>query len=83
MKGGKSYQKLGYADVNLAQFAGAGKSVHRYLLDGYNTKRRREDNSTLKISVHLIMLQGDPCFKVYEQPIISLLSTLRFNALIY
>lgn len=64
MKGGKSYQKLGFADVNLAQFAGAGKSVHRYLLDGYNTKRRREDNSTLKISVHLIMLQGDPCFKV-------------------
>jgi len=63
MKGGKSYQKLGFADVNLAKFAGAGKTAKRYLLEGYDSKKR-QDNSMLKVNIDTTLLSGDPCFKV-------------------
>ena len=63
MKGGRSYQKLGYVDINLSQFAGAGLTSRRYVLDGYNSKNR-QDNSTLKIVLDMTLLSGDPCFKV-------------------
>ncbi|CAG5134005.1 unnamed protein product [Candidula unifasciata] len=63
LKGGKSHQKLGYVDLNLAQFAGGGKMTKRYLLEGYDTKHR-QDNSTIKISVELLLISGDPVFKV-------------------
>ncbi len=63
VKGGKSYQKLGFADVNLAEFAGAGLSSRRYLLEGYDSKRRL-DNSTLKVNIDMSLLSGDPLFKV-------------------
>ena len=62
VKGGKSSQKLGFADVNLAQYAGAGSSSRRYLLGGYNSKSR-QDNSTLKLNISMTLLSGDPCFK--------------------
>ena len=64
LKGGRSYQKLGYVDVNLAQFAGAGRTSRRYVLDGYSD-RNRQDNSTLSIIVDMTLLSGDPCFKVF------------------
>jgi hypothetical protein len=63
LKGGRSYQKLGYADIDLAQFAGAGRTARRYLLEGYSSKRR-QDNSILKVVLDLTLLSGDPCFKV-------------------
>ena len=63
VKGGRSYQKLGYVDVDLAQFAGAGRTSRRYVLDGYSN-RNRQDNSTLTIIVDMTLLSGDPCFKV-------------------
>jgi N-terminal C2 in EEIG1 and EHBP1 proteins len=63
LKGGKAYKKIGYADINLAQFAGAGRTSHRYVLDGYDSKHR-QDNSTLKIIIDMTLLSGDPCFKV-------------------
>ena len=61
-KGGRSYHKLGFADIDLAEFAGAGLTTRRYLLEGYDTKHR-QDNSTLKVSIDMTLLSGDPCFK--------------------
>ncbi|XP_064616459.1 early estrogen-induced gene 1 protein-like isoform X2 [Liolophura sinensis] len=63
LKGGRSYQKLGYADINLAQFAGAGMMSRRYLLEGYDYKHR-QDNSTLKVTIDMSLVSGDPVFKV-------------------
>ncbi|XP_045118122.1 protein FAM102A-like isoform X1 [Portunus trituberculatus] len=61
MRGGKAFQKLGYADVNLAEFAGSGGS-QRYLLEAYDSKTRLH-NSMLKVTVEMTLLSGDPCFK--------------------
>lgn len=63
LKGGSSFQKLGFVDVNLSEFAGSGLTSRRYLLEGYDAKRRL-DNSTLHVNVNLTLLSGDPCFKV-------------------
>uniref|UniRef100_A0A3B3Z847 C2 NT-type domain-containing protein n=1 Tax=Periophthalmus magnuspinnatus TaxID=409849 RepID=A0A3B3Z847_9GOBI len=48
LKGGKAYAKLGFADLNLAEFAGSGNTTRRCLLEGYDTKNTRQDNSILK-----------------------------------
>lgn len=63
INGGRSYQKLGFIDLNLAEFAGSGKTTKRYLLEGYNT-RHRQDNSMLGIEIKMTMLSGDVLFKV-------------------
>lgn len=63
LKGGKSFQKLGFVDINLSEFAGAGFTSERYLLEGYDSKRRL-DNSVLKVNVYMMLVSGDPCFKV-------------------
>lgn len=63
MRGGRSHQKLGFVDLNLAQFAGAGQQTRRYLLEGYDAKHR-QDNSNIKIVVELSLISGDPVFKV-------------------
>ncbi|KAF0773111.1 Uncharacterized protein FWK35_00001565 [Aphis craccivora] len=64
LKGGRSFQKLGFTDVNLAELAGAGLSSRRCLLEGYDTRHHRQDNSMLRISVSMNMLAGDVLFKV-------------------
>ncbi|GFO45559.1 protein fam102a-like [Plakobranchus ocellatus] len=63
LKGGRSQQKIGYVDLNLAQCAGGGRQYKRYLLEGYDTKHR-QDNSNIKIGVELSLISGDPVFKV-------------------
>ncbi|XP_066994154.2 early estrogen-induced gene 1 protein isoform X6 [Anabrus simplex] len=63
LKGGRSFQKLGFTDLNLAEFAGSGQTVRRCLLEGYNTQNR-QDNSMLLLSIHMNMLSGDILFKV-------------------
>ncbi|XP_049806148.1 protein FAM102A isoform X3 [Schistocerca nitens] len=63
VKGGRSFQKLGFCDLNLAEFAGSGETTRRYLLEGYDT-RHRQDNSMLRVSVKMNMLSGDILFKV-------------------
>ncbi|XP_025415173.1 protein FAM102B isoform X3 [Sipha flava] len=63
LKGGRSFQKLGFTDVNLAELAGAGLSSRRCLLEGYDTRHHRQDNSMLRISVSMNMLAGDILFK--------------------
>ncbi|XP_048472649.1 protein FAM102A-like [Rhincodon typus] len=58
-----SIRKLGFVDLNLAEFAGSGMTSRCYILEGYDTKNTRQDNSILKISISLQLLLGDPCFK--------------------
>ncbi|KAF0296501.1 Protein FAM102B [Amphibalanus amphitrite] len=61
-KGGRSYQKLGFADIDLAEFAGGVGQCRRYLLQGYDL-RHRQDNSMLKVVLSTTLLSGDPCFR--------------------
>ncbi|XP_030061061.1 EEIG family member 2 [Microcaecilia unicolor] len=63
LKGGKAYAKLGFADLNLAEFAGSGNTTRRCLLEGYDTKNTRQDNSILKVVISMQLMSGDPCFK--------------------
>ncbi|XP_013109357.1 uncharacterized protein LOC106088406 isoform X2 [Stomoxys calcitrans] len=62
MKGGRSYYKLGFIDLNLAEYAGAGLTSRRFLLEGYDS-RHRLDNSMLTVSIKMLMLSGDIVFK--------------------
>lgn len=64
MKGGRSYFKLGFIDLNLAEYAGAGSVTRRFLLEGYDSKHRL-DNSMLTLSLKMHMLSGDILFKAY------------------
>lgn len=66
LKGGRSYQKLGFADINLSEFAGSGSQQRRFLLEGYDSKHR-QDNSTLKVTMVVSLVSGDPVFKVMTQ----------------
>ncbi|XP_072220164.1 EEIG family member 2-like [Leuresthes tenuis] len=63
LKGGKTFAKLGFADLNLSEFAGSGSTVRRCLLEGYDTKNTRQDNSILKVVITTQLMSGDPCFK--------------------
>ncbi|XP_063074644.1 EEIG family member 2-like isoform X2 [Engraulis encrasicolus] len=63
LKGGKTFAKLGFADLNLAEFAGSGNTTRRCLLEGYDTKNTRQDNSILKVMINMQLMSGDPCFK--------------------
>ncbi|CAL7947886.1 unnamed protein product [Xylocopa violacea] len=63
LKGGRSFQKLGFTDLNLAEFAGAGLCRTRCLLEGYDS-RHRQDNSMLRVAIKMNMLSGDILFKV-------------------
>ncbi|NXA34172.1 F102B protein, partial [Eudromia elegans] len=55
---------LGFADLNLAEFAGSGNTTRRCLLEGYDTKNTRQDNSILKVLINMQLMSGDPCFKM-------------------
>ncbi|CAH2001194.1 unnamed protein product [Acanthoscelides obtectus] len=61
-KGGRSFTKLGFVDLNLAEYAGAGVVRKKALLEGYDA-RRRQDNSMLKFRIELSMVSGDILFK--------------------
>uniref|UniRef100_A0A3B4YL94 Estrogen-induced osteoclastogenesis regulator 1b n=1 Tax=Seriola lalandi dorsalis TaxID=1841481 RepID=A0A3B4YL94_SERLL len=63
LKGGKTFSKLGFADLNIAEFAGSGSTVRCCILEGYDTKNTRQDNSILKVTIDMTLLSGDPCFK--------------------
>lgn len=62
-KGGRSFNKLGFVDLNLAEYAGAGVIHKKALLEGYDM-RHRQDNSLLQFSITMNMLSGDILFKV-------------------
>ncbi|XP_013883045.1 protein FAM102A isoform X2 [Austrofundulus limnaeus] len=63
LKGGKTFSKIGFADLNLSEFAGSGSTVRCCILEGYDTKNTRQDNSMLKVIIGMTLLSGDPCFK--------------------
>ncbi|XP_038126624.1 protein FAM102A-like [Cyprinodon tularosa] len=63
LKGGKSFSKLGFADLNISEFAGSGSTFRCCILEGYDTKNTRQDNSILKVTIGMTLLSGDPCFK--------------------
>ncbi|XP_071259726.1 early estrogen-induced gene 1 protein-like isoform X4 [Salvelinus alpinus] len=66
-----NFIKLGFTDLNMAEFAGSGSAVRCCLLEGYDTKNTRQDNSilkilsgsSLKVTIGMALLSGDPCFK--------------------
>uniref|UniRef100_A0A8C2X1B1 EEIG family member 2a n=1 Tax=Cyclopterus lumpus TaxID=8103 RepID=A0A8C2X1B1_CYCLU len=60
LKGGKTFAKLGFADLNLSEFAGSGSITRRCLLEGYDTKNTRQDNSILKVVITTQLMSGDP-----------------------
>ncbi|PAV58766.1 hypothetical protein WR25_10829 [Diploscapter pachys] len=64
-RGGRSYAKLGYVDVNLAEFAASGvEGISRsYLLSGYSLNQR-QDNSKVQIKVTMNHQSADPFFRV-------------------
>jgi len=62
-QGGRSSVKLGFVDLDLAEFAGAGLTNKRCLLEAYSNTHHRSDNSTLKVSIEMTLLHGDPLFK--------------------
>ncbi|XP_012567145.1 EEIG family member 2 isoform X1 [Hydra vulgaris] len=67
IKGGKNYEKLGYVDVNLAEYAGYGIVSRRYILEAYkDSKQHRQDNSMLRITACMTLTSGDPLFKPQE-----------------
>uniref|UniRef100_A0A671Y9E1 Estrogen-induced osteoclastogenesis regulator 1b n=1 Tax=Sparus aurata TaxID=8175 RepID=A0A671Y9E1_SPAAU len=60
LKGGKAFSKLGFADLNISEFAGSGSTVRCCILEGYDTKNTRQDNSILKVTIGMTLLSGDP-----------------------
>uniref|UniRef100_A0A8C5HX19 C2 NT-type domain-containing protein n=1 Tax=Gouania willdenowi TaxID=441366 RepID=A0A8C5HX19_GOUWI len=54
---------LGFADLNISEFAGSGFTVRCCILEGYDTRNTRQDNSILKVNIGMTLLSGDPCFK--------------------
>jgi hypothetical protein len=70
-KGGRHFRKLGFADVNLAEYAGAGPSTQRYILQPYD-QHHRLDNSIVQVSINVTLREGDTIFQrplTRQQPI--------------
>ncbi|CAD6194313.1 unnamed protein product [Caenorhabditis auriculariae] len=62
-KGGKTFYKLGYVDINLSEFAASGVEgmTRSYLLNGYTTNQRL-DNSKVLVKVTMCHQSADPFF---------------------
>lgn len=60
-KGGKNFRKLGFTDINLAEYAGAGPSTQRYILQPYDLNHRM-DNSILQVTLNITLREGDTIF---------------------
>jgi len=44
------FSQLGFVDINLAEFAGSASfTTKRYILEGYEDKTLRQDNSILEV----------------------------------
>jgi len=71
-KGGKNYRKIGFVDVDLAEYAGAGPSTQRYILQAYD-QHHRLDNSMVQLTLNITLREGDPVFQrplTRQQPIL-------------
>ena len=56
-RSGRHFRKLGFVDVNLAEFAGAGPSTRRYILQAYSDSHRM-DNSMVQLSMNITLKEG-------------------------
>ena len=63
-RGGRHFRKIGFVDVNLAEYAGAGPSTQRYILQPYDSSHRL-DNSIVQLSVNITLKEGDLIFQRY------------------
>jgi len=61
-KGGKNYRKIGFVDLDLAEYAGAGPSTHRYILQAYD-QHHRLDNSMVQLTLNITLKEGDLVFQ--------------------
>jgi len=71
-KGGKNFRKIGFVDVDLAEYAGAGPSSQRYILQAYDLNHRL-DNSLLQVTLNITLREGDLVFQrplTRNQPIL-------------
>jgi len=71
-KGGKNFRKIGFVDLDLAEYAGAGPSIQRYILQAYDLNHRL-DNSLLQITLNVVLKEGDIVFQrplTRNQPIL-------------
>ena len=55
--------QLGFVKLNLAEYAGAGETQRKYLLESYNENKHKPDNSILKVKISLRQTSGDVLFK--------------------
>ena len=70
-KGGRNFRKLGFVDINLAEYAAVGPSTQRYILQPYD-QHHRLDNSIVQLSINVTLREGDPVFQrplTRQQPI--------------
>ena len=58
-----THTQLGFVKINLAEYAGAGETRRKYLLESYNEHKHRPDNSILKVMISLKQVSGDVLFK--------------------
>lgn len=58
-----AHTQLGFVKLNLAEYAGAGETQRKYLLESYNENKHKPDNSILKIKISLRQTSGDVLFK--------------------
>ena len=61
-RSGRHFRKLGFVDVNLAEFAGAGPNTRRYILQAYDSSHRM-DNSMVQISMNITLKEGPLIFR--------------------
>lgn len=61
-RSGRHFRKLGFTDINLAEYAGAGPSTQRYILQPYDLSHRL-DNSIVQITLNIILKEGDTIFQ--------------------
>jgi len=61
-KGGRNFRKLGFTDINLAEYAGVGLSTQRYILQPYDLNHRL-DNSILQVKLNITLREGDTIFQ--------------------
>jgi hypothetical protein len=61
-KGGRHFRKIGFTDINLAEYAGGGPSTQRYILQPYDLNHRL-DNSILQVTLNITLKEGDTIFQ--------------------
>lgn len=63
INGGKSFQKLGFCDFNLSEFAGLGAVTKSCIFDCCE-ERHRPDNAMLRLTFRMNMVSSDIVFRI-------------------